>query len=815
MSLETTGRVIGKIPVRISYKIIELFSAGLYSSPNKAFEELVSNSYDAGATKVSVYVPLDKTQTDATLWVADNGISMDKEELKDFWEIGTSKKRIRESKSRPPIGKFGIGKLATYILTTKLTLICKAKDGRFYAVTMNYSTVNQGSRSRVTLDERELTLTEVQDVLHSLITVNGIKLLNFELWGKRAEDTWTFIIMSDLKPKAHEIKDGRLNWILRTALPLNPNFNLMFNGTKLKSTKEAVEPLETWIFGKDDAVAEKFAYDTCKKGEPCINLPNLKGVRGRIDLYRDSLLKGKSEEMGRSNGIFLNIRKRLVNIDDPLLGMAALSHGVFNRTRIIVNADNLDQHLTSTRESIRESAALSELRQYILRKFLEVKDWYFAYVQTEGTRSEASHKIALAPASLSRRPLLITARKFFAGDISDLVLIDIPADLSRKAKEAFIAALEDDLTSERGIIQKVEWVALDPEDPIAKLDLSERTARINLMHPFFANFIDEVKSPLPFQLFALTEILTEALLVESDLSGDEIRNIMTQRDAILRELTFSDRPNAPLVASMLQASLGNPGGLEAAVTSAFSALGFEASPIGGNNEPDGKAIAHIAPMGSTSNYSLTFDAKSTSKKKIKAGTARVSAADRHRTKYNAEYASVVAIDFEAGDIDDGAVNLEAKKLKVNLIRAKDLMALILLSGPKQVGLNELQDFFQNCHTVNETSAWIGKIRKKEVNRGPIKELVHAVFDLNKSDREPATLTALRQFRSELKPYSVKELRTMVESLQKLVPGYLSIQKEVVSINAKPEKILAVLNSVVTTDVPAEFLDIYMKAFKID
>ena len=39
------------IDVRISYRIIELFSEGLYSSPNKAVEELVSNSWDAGAEK--------------------------------------------------------------------------------------------------------------------------------------------------------------------------------------------------------------------------------------------------------------------------------------------------------------------------------------------------------------------------------------------------------------------------------------------------------------------------------------------------------------------------------------------------------------------------------------------------------------------------------------------------------------------------------------------------------------------------------------------------------------------------------------------
>lgn len=43
----TVGKETGKIPVRISYRIIELFSDGLYSSPSKAIEELVSNAFDA------------------------------------------------------------------------------------------------------------------------------------------------------------------------------------------------------------------------------------------------------------------------------------------------------------------------------------------------------------------------------------------------------------------------------------------------------------------------------------------------------------------------------------------------------------------------------------------------------------------------------------------------------------------------------------------------------------------------------------------------------------------------------------------------
>lgn len=42
------GQQAGSVDVRMSLTVIERFSEGLYS-PNKAFEELVSNSYDANA----------------------------------------------------------------------------------------------------------------------------------------------------------------------------------------------------------------------------------------------------------------------------------------------------------------------------------------------------------------------------------------------------------------------------------------------------------------------------------------------------------------------------------------------------------------------------------------------------------------------------------------------------------------------------------------------------------------------------------------------------------------------------------------------
>ena len=45
------GRATDDIEVRLSYRIVELFSEGLYTSPSKAVEELVANSFDAGAQR--------------------------------------------------------------------------------------------------------------------------------------------------------------------------------------------------------------------------------------------------------------------------------------------------------------------------------------------------------------------------------------------------------------------------------------------------------------------------------------------------------------------------------------------------------------------------------------------------------------------------------------------------------------------------------------------------------------------------------------------------------------------------------------------
>lgn len=826
MNLESSGKRIDDIPVVISYRIIELFSAGLYSSPNKAFEELVSNSYDANADKVSVFVPPDTSASNTYIWVCDNGDSMDKEGLKLLWKIGSSTKRKNEdSHRRLQIGKFGIGKLATYVLARKLTYICKTSDGVYLAVTMDYSSINEeGESKEIILAERQLTLDEVKEVLTPYVFISGRSQLSFNLWGENAEKTWTFSIMTDLKGKATEISEGRLKWVLRSALPLNPRFKLQYNGVNLEAAKLENTPIKTWIIGKNDLICQKFdGYEesTDSNERPVINLEHLKNVRGEFQLFEDSLVSGKSEKWGRSNGVFLMVRGRLVNVTDALLGMDALSHGTFNRTRIVVHADELDENLTSTRESIKESKPLEQLRQYIKRKFVnEVKVFWESYQEDEDKKNRASSKLFSSSGSLSRRPLLAMVRKYLRGEISHLMYTFIPDDLSDERKVQLLSSLEEDLTSDKGIIKDVtSWEIMDPEDPMAVFDLVSGKAKINLLHPFFANFSEEIKTTLPFELIALTEILTEAYLVELGVAEGTVRQILARRDLLLRQFTFSDRPNAPGVATLLRDSLADATGMEDAVFHAFNNLGFETIKIGGNGKPDGRAIAYLGyrAEGISSEYTLVYDAKSTAKERIAAATAKISTSVRHRNDYKADYSVVIAKDFDAAEDPDSAVNKEAQQNSVTLIKAKDFMKLLLLSAPKQIGLSDLEELFKNCHTVLETTDWVKRLEEREVRKGPIKELIETVFFLQKSDSEPPELGTVRyklkEKYPELNNISKDDIRTLVQSLQRLVPGYISLENEIVSIQAKPEKILDSINHVTAHDIAPEFRDAYLKAFE--
>jgi len=122
-----------EISISVSRKILADVSSGIYRTPANALKELVSNAFDASATKVfiSTNIPYYTVFT-----CEDNGEGISKEEfIKILNIIGSSTKREKNvgyKNGRPIIGKIGIGLLAIAQICRKFTVISKKKDSKYY-----------------------------------------------------------------------------------------------------------------------------------------------------------------------------------------------------------------------------------------------------------------------------------------------------------------------------------------------------------------------------------------------------------------------------------------------------------------------------------------------------------------------------------------------------------------------------------------------------------------------------------------------------------------------------------------------------------
>ena len=254
--LSGAGQEIEEIPVRISYEIIRLFSEGLYQSPHKAIEELVSNGYDANASRVHVLLPEqpeNNIDVPAPLWVIDDGHGMDAHGFRQLWWIAdTTKDGALPPSGRAPIGQFGIGKLAAYVLAWKLTHI-SCVDDKLLLTEMDFHKVT--GRQKEGSDPVKLSLREVDEVTAKMhlaeIEHRDPAAWEFMFDDKGQNRTWTAAGMSDFRDLYNKLSTGRLRWVLSSGLPLHTNFQIWLNGERITSSKENLSEIRSIQIDKD------------------------------------------------------------------------------------------------------------------------------------------------------------------------------------------------------------------------------------------------------------------------------------------------------------------------------------------------------------------------------------------------------------------------------------------------------------------------------------------------------------------------------------------------------------------------------------
>jgi len=779
------GEIIGKMEVVISYKIIDLFSGNLYSSPIKAIEELVVNSYDAFANACHVLIPENLEDTNAQIVVFDDGEGMDEDGIRELWLIAETRKRDLDrekefrKKGRLPVGKFGIGKLASYVIGRRISHVSK-KDGCYYAVTMDYKKLEEKqNRERYVLPIREIT----KDSALKLLKDSQI----LQLLTKEPE-SWTLVMIDGLKPRAREIKSGRLKWVISTALPLVPDFECFLNGDFVQPSKLSESIFKEWTIGEDDKSAKALGYE-CSYDEAeekhVITVPDIGKVWGKIELFETTITSGKSAQVGRSHGFFIMVRGRLINQEKPYFGLPILSHATFNRFRAVIRADGLDRFLVVDREDVSKQGH-EHLESYLKKKFYEVRDWYDKYQQRLET--EYPEDINELPVSLIKYPLIHALDR-----------------VKQEELTPFLIKRPEPTKEIQSTISEVELVALDPDGPIAILDVNQGVIKTNSQHPFRNNFQEDRS----YNNWAIAEAMLEVYMLESGINPSIIQSVMKKRDRLLRVLVQKGPRPVNIVSTMLIETSHIQDSFEVACGDAFTILGMEVTRLGGKGKPEGVGVANLGVdrKGKQLTYKVVYDAKSTRKEKVKATNLNMSSTNRHRGDWNANYAAIIAPDF-AGDSEDSAAYKEARELEVTLIRAKDLANLVKYSAVKSLSLTKLQEFFKTCRTPDDSHKWVQSFVEKTVPIPPIRTLLETIWKLQRENpKDPPSFGAIKQRRLDVfQKYSERrDIGEWLRALSRLVPKLIYVSEEdYVILEQKPEVVIErIMATIKEIGIPSE------------
>src|SRR5437868_6746536 len=163
--------------------------------------------------------------------VFDNGSGMTREQLEALWVVGSSPKRRDATDAARPrkwIGKFGIGKLASYAVAEHATYITRGSDGGIRALTVRFADFEKRRAGQT--DERDPVRLPVRkydtvgDLAHVPPFLAAIEHVALDIPTLQSFDSWTLVVLEGPKEKVGELTLGRLNWVLGTAMPSVSDF---------------------------------------------------------------------------------------------------------------------------------------------------------------------------------------------------------------------------------------------------------------------------------------------------------------------------------------------------------------------------------------------------------------------------------------------------------------------------------------------------------------------------------------------------------------------------------------------------------------
>lgn len=793
LDFERAGNEINKIPVSISYDIIRLFSEGLYKSPHKAIEELVSNSYDAGASRVHVLLPdpVDGMELLSPLWVIDDGHGMNVDGFHQLWRVADSDKaNASPSNGRLPIGQFGIGKLAAYVLAWRLIHLSHVDD-RFLLTAMNFRTVKGWQADHP--EPVKISLREV-DEQSARMLMNDVKVRDPSAWdflfGQNRAESWTVAGLSDFRDLYNRLSSGTLRWVLSTGLPLHSDFEICLEGQSVVSSKEKLQ------------VIKSIEIDE--------SLPDIGAIKGNARIYEEPLTRGKSADLGRSHGFFIRVRERVINLEDELFGITQPNHAAWIRFALDVHVEGLREHLLSSREGVRDSKPVREFREYLSGMFNQCRSAFRVWQRAQNENLDIHLLLSDAPSIHILEPLLRGVRTTVESG-EESFYIAAPKGLAKDSASEWLNEFR--IEFETRPFETPTFVQYGPHAAAVQYDPSTRSLLINLEHPFVDKLTGDGKNRNPAKLFASSEVLLEGLLQEQGFGNATIADLLRGRDRILRLMAGDAPPSATEAVRLLQVANQNENALERATGAAFRVLGFGYERRGGNRPgADGVLSARLGRHSDAAHdhrdYKLVYDAKHTRKPSVPADKIDPSSLEHFRSNEGAAYGFFIADKYAAEEDPEGMVNqkifsepLQGCYQHLTLLKISHLEQLIQLHLRHGLTLTDLWRMFKECRTVPDLNRWIENMQNIFSQSDiPLSVLIDALEHLKSDQQAVPNVKVARAITPDLKKFPPERLSARLKAVETIVgERWLQItDSDDVIMHQTGDQILAELNRQIGT-----------------
>ena len=341
----------------ISLSVLNHLGRSLYRNFITVLGEAISNSWDADATVVDIFLDKEKNR----LIIKDNGCGMDDIDFQEkFLKIGYSKRKdtnstTTEKRERPYIGRKGIGKLALLSCAERVNILSKKKGGKIIGGAIDNGGLDHAIQNDLTPEDYPLEDLRVEKFNEFLGNFDNGTILLFEN-------------LNDGISGSEEQLRKLLALSFKFSI-VDPDFKINFNGKKVseEDLRTLIDKTQfVWqLNGYEDRMVKKIENKNRadKEFDESVSISVPLGIKGFIaSVKKPSDLNVRGTGSKISIDLFVNGRLRERGIMKHL-STARIAASYFYGQIHFDALEGSKDNFTSSREGIKQDS--KEFQQFL------------------------------------------------------------------------------------------------------------------------------------------------------------------------------------------------------------------------------------------------------------------------------------------------------------------------------------------------------------------------------------------------------------------------------------------------------------------